>query len=550
MQLFIIIIFIIAFALIVSFLDEKRTSRTMRYFFQHSYGQKPDDNNHFADNQEEIKLYYNLIKETIPAEELVDDITWNDLEMDKIFTRINTTVSYAGEQFLFSELHKTPQNKRKAEARERRIHFFETENEKRLKTQCFLHKLSKESIHFYIPECVQTLDTQKIPFIQLYKFLFCSLLCLILGAIITGNTWLTYAVGINFLINLALYALNKMKYEFYLDSLYGIIHTIKIGKSLSDLYDDTELSAQPHIKNLNKISNIVLLLEHKKQMGFSGDILGLVSDYILGALMWDFILYDKVTKLLFERKEDFFSIYEFVGEIDLCIAVASFRKSLEYYCIPEFSEKDFAMTGLYHPLIENAIKNDFHMEKNIILTGSNASGKSTFIKASCINLILGQSIHTCTAQTMILPDVKILTSMSVRDDISSGESYYMKEIKYLYRIIKDSCGKRLLFCGIDEILRGTNTKERIAASLAILQYLSKANCLLMVATHDLELATSLDNVYDNYYFCESVQNGDVVFDYKLRQGICNSYNAIRLLESIGFPKEIIEEAKKGIKKKE
>lgn len=145
---------------------------------------------------------------------------------------------------------------------------------------------------------------------------------------------------------------------------------------------------------------------------------------------------------------------------------------------------------------------------------------------------------------MVIPNARVMTSIAIRDDILSGESYYMKEIKYLKRMIAGGRGKRMVICGIDEILRGTNAMERVAASIAILNYLAEQNCLIMVASHDHELARTLADKYVNYYFCETVRDGDVVFDYKLRAGISNTYNAILLLQTVGFPREIVEEARK------
>ncbi len=147
---------------------------------------------------------------------------------------------------------------------------------------------------------------------------------------------------------------------------------------------------------------------------------------------------------------------------------------------------------------------------------------------------------------MELPNARIFTSMAIRDDIASGESYYMREIKYLKRMIEKSGEPRMLICGIDEILRGTNTAERIAASIAILNYLHDKNCLLMVATHDLALANTLCETYAPYYFCETFEGHDVVFDYTLRKGICNTHNAIQLLQTVGFPAEIVAQARENV----
>ncbi|MBU5437222.1 hypothetical protein KQI42_04325 [Tissierella sp. MSJ-40] len=111
------------------------------------------------------------------------------------------------------------------------------------------------------------------------------------------------------------------------------------------------------------------------------------------------------------------------------------------------------------------------------------------------------------------------------------------------RIIQSLNEERFVICVIDEILRGTNTEERIAASASILRYLYKKNCIAIVASHDIELTQILDSMYDNYHFTEQIQEKDITFDYKIRKGASNSKNAIKLLEYVGFPDEIIIEAR-------
>ncbi|MBO5069575.1 MAG: hypothetical protein J6C37_04355, partial [Roseburia sp.] len=253
-------------------------------------------------------------------------------------------------------------------------------------------------------------------------------------------------------------------------------------------------------------------------------------------------------------------------------SVASFRASLPGYCLPEFGrgrqgqygewEQDKCRErgqeqcneyereqrgwllgkGIYHPLLEQAVRNDFILKRGCMITGANASGKSTFIKAVAVNSILAQTIHTCMAEQFRMPRMRILTSMAVRDDILSGESYYIREVGYLKRIV-NAVGEELpVLCLIDEILRGTNTAERLAASEAVLTYLAKKNCLAVVATHDMELAEKLVDLYDCYYFQSEIREDDILFDYKIRKGFGQTKNAVKLLSYMKFPVEIVEMA--------
>lgn len=132
--------------------------------------------------------------------------------------------------------------------------------------------------------------------------------------------------------------------------------------------------------------------------------------------------------------------------------------------------------------------------------------------------------------------------MAVKDDLVAGESCFIREIRYLKRILDSLNEGKMTLCAIDEILRGTNTWERIRASRAILDYLADKNCIALVATHDKELIELMGDAYANYHFSEEIGTEDITFSYKLLPGPATSHNAVKLLEFAGFPKEIITAA--------
>ena len=164
-----------------------------------------------------------------------------------------------------------------------------------------------------------------------------------------------------------------------------------------------------------------------------------------------------------------------------------------------------------------------------------------------INAILAQTIHTCSARSYEGGCYRIFSSMALRDDLANGESYYIVEIKSLKRIMDaalDASASPLL-CFVDEVLRGTNTVERIAASTQILHQLSiRRGVYCFAATHDIELTHLLDGDYDNYHFEEDVKDHDVLFSYHLMSGRAQSRNAIKLLEVIGFTQDITQKSQK------
>ena len=525
--------------------DWRHEKKKQRKWIKDHYGIKPQQ---AKKSYELAGIYWEEFGGEYPEDEIIDEVTWNDLDMNYVFDRINNCISFAGEQLLYSKLHHLPKERAYQKQLEEQITYYETNSDKREQMQLHLSRLGKEESNFYLPLFISNLEMLGISNIWFYRGLQVLLVIAVLFAIFSGQSAAFLAALVVFLFNAVVYAVKKAEHEIYLDALGGIIRLVKVTNSL--LHDKQQPVVQipdnirRDLKLFRKMTRMVGILQKKKQAAVSGDMIGMLRDYLIGATLWDFTNYDKIIRFLRGKEENFMEIYQFTGMIDMSISVASFRKSLPFYCIPKFTrEKILRMEELYHPLIQEPVCNTVTLDNHCMITGSNASGKSTFIKAVVINAILAQNIHTCTAKHFTLPSAGIITSMAIRDDIMSGESYYMKEIKYLNRIIENLSDNRIVICAIDEILRGTNTRERIAASAAVLKYLSKANCLALIASHDVELIEHLGDNFYYYYFCDRMSDKDIKFDYKIQEGISNTNNAIRLLEYVGFPEEIITEAR-------
>ncbi|NFA12198.1 DNA mismatch repair protein MutS [Clostridium botulinum] len=276
--------------------------------------------------------------------------------------------------------------------------------------------------------------------------------------------------------------------------------------------------------------------------------MAIIRDYIKMFFLLDVIKFEKTNLIIGKNKDDLKNIYEFIGTIDCCISIASYRKSLKYYTKPVFvslhGSKQLEFKDMYHPLIKEPVSNSCEIYKSILITGSNASGKSTFLKTVAINSILGETIYTCLANKYKSPYFKIYTSMALRDNLTGNDSYYIVEIKSLKRIMENINDKIPCLCIIDEILRGTNTVERIAASSEVLNSIANGNCLCLSATHDLELTSILNIVFDNYHFQENITRDKIIFDYKLYHGISKTRNAIKLLSIMGYNDVIVSNAEK------
>jgi DNA mismatch repair ATPase MutS len=239
-------------------------------------------------------------------------------------------------------------------------------------------------------------------------------------------------------------------------------------------------------------------------------------------------------------------IFEIVGYLDAMIAIASYRKQFSNYCHPVFSEsKIFSVDKVFHPLVVNPIPNDFTFDaKCLLVTGSNMSGKSTFLKILGVNAILAQTLNMCFAEKYEAPFIKVISSIERSDDLINGKSYYMSEVESILRIINSSKTEDVHLFLIDEIFRGTNSIERTAGSIEVLRFLNNQKDFVIVATHDLQLTDILSSSYKNFHFRETMTDTGLLFDYKLHPGKSNSKNAIALLEYVGYPKSIVDGAKK------
>ncbi len=258
-------------------------------------------------------------------------------------------------------------------------------------------------------------------------------------------------------------------------------------------------------------------------------------------------------------------IYEVVGELDALQSIASYKEGLaddiitsKPIFIPnneERSETPFLIKAeeVIHPLIKEPIPNSFTFSKNgIIITGSNMAGKSTFLRLVGVNALLSQTIYMVFAKEYKSIFLNIISSISQTDNLTEGKSFYLTESERLLKIINSTNDKNIsdkdnitTLCLLDELLKGTNSYEREKASKAIMKYLLNRDTLSIIATHDIGLAKDLENKFECYYFVDNVdsENG-LDFDYKMKDGISNTSNVIRLLEYLKYPKEIYEEAYK------
>ncbi|MBR5420704.1 MAG: hypothetical protein IK115_06105 [Lachnospiraceae bacterium] len=473
----------------------------------------------------------------------IDDITASDLELDRLFCEMNLTYSAAGEEVLYHSL-RTPLFDEKEIARRReQIAYFREHAAERAELQLAFANMGKRgrySIYDYL-DFSDTLSERKS---LAYHFLAPLLLLAAVGLLFVSAGAGILALIAAIVFNMSWYFKEKNYVQPHVATLKAVIEELKCGEKLLGKSCEALKEEEERLKELLKE-----LSPLKKGAGLifsgddrSGDPLEILGDYSNMIFHIDLILFYRIFRQLQDKKEQIDVLHGLMGYVEMLIAVGSYMEALKNCCEVSFDGKESAKE-LYHPLIEDPVTNDYSLDGCMLLTGSNASGKSTFLKTVAINQLLGQCYGFACASEFHTEFHRIYSSMALRDDLAHSESYFVVEIKAMRRILEagEEEGPRIA-CYVDEVLRGTNTIERIAASTRILKSMAERGFLVLAATHDIELCELLEKEYNNYHFEEEIKEGDVLFNYRLQKGKATSRNAIKLLSVMGYDQAIVKEA--------
>ncbi|MBP5564723.1 MAG: hypothetical protein J6X45_03245, partial [Lachnospiraceae bacterium] len=521
--------------------ESNRRLKRLRIKAKESYG-KLNDTFLSPDEMESVKkLFYRY-----QTEESIDDITASDLEIDEIFNRFNTALSAPGRDFFYRMLRTPKYDKTELEKLNRKVEAISTDEAKRDDIRSIFLAISKmNGVNFF--ECIDYFET--IP----EKSVVSELLPTIFMVASVAAIFINSGLGIFMLIgtlgyNVYTYYKSRGIIESYIVCFSYMAKLIKSASKLTEIKIDALSEEYEELEKITKklrpLTKRVGLVVGSSNTTGAGSPLDIVADYTKMFFHTDIIAFYKMLRIFKEQKDNVEEIYILTGKIESYIVIASLRTALPEFCIPEVSE-GIAGENIYHPLIENPVKNSIVARKGVLITGSNASGKSTFLKTVLLNVLFAKTIYTCMADAFVVDDYIMFSSMSLRDDLLHKDSYFMVEIKALKRIFDyaNAHPDRKVLCFVDEVLRGTNTIERIAACTQILKKLSDMGVLTFAATHDIELTSLLEEQYDNYHFDEEIRDDDVLFNYMIKPGKATSKNAIKLLSIMGFSDDIVDRAK-------
>lgn len=477
------------------------------------------------------------------SEDSIDDITWNDLNMDDIYRQMNYCKTSAGDEYLYYLLRSPYVKEQDWTEFEEKTEYYRTHPKERLQLQLILHKMGftgKYSIYDYL-ENLDTLGKRSSA-----KDILCVAAFALAIVICFFNIgWGLTLIFVVLLYNLITYFKSKAEIDPYITSfryIFRILREIEeIKKCKHEVITDEVEQLTKLYHKFDRFTRFSYLIMSPGRM--SGDMMEMGLDYIRMFLHLDIIKFNSMLKEVNKYRSEINEMLTLIGKMDVVLSVGEYRTYLGIYCLPSYQKDTYEAKALYHPLLSDPVKNDVAVKRSVLITGSNASGKSTFLKTVAVNAILAQSIHTVCADSFSADYFRVFSSITLKDNIFEGDSYYMTEIKSIKRILDASKEEKApVLSFVDEVLRGTNTTERIAASGIILQQLAESRGFCFAATHDLELTEILKHYYDNVHFEEKVEGGDIVFPYRLQTGPATTRNAIALLKIMGYDNAITQKA--------
>ncbi|MHB8135928.1 MAG: MutS family DNA mismatch repair protein [Anaerolineaceae bacterium] len=360
----------------------------------------------------------------------------------------------------------------------------------------------------------------------------------------------------------AIYLFKYQEYKSLFEEAFTLNQSLQTIKSTFKLLETYPYPASDHLREIvsgftragsqpSKILRKITWITSAASLQ-NNQILWLVVNVLIPWDLWFAKILDSYKTQLTQLVPGWLDIWY---EIDALASLANFAYLNPEYHFPDVLDADSSLnypiiqaSELGHPLIsaDNKVTNAFNvneMGEIALITGSNMSGKSTFLRTMGVNLVLAYAGAPVNATQMKLVLLRLFTCIQVSDSLADGFSYFYAEVRRLKSLLDLASDgqKHPVFYLIDEIFRGTNNQERRIGSQSYVRKLAKSSACGMISTHDLELAKlgNENNHILNYHFRDDVVNDRMVFDYKLRSGPSPSTNALKIMKNEGLPVEEI-----------
>ena len=470
--------------------------------------------------------------------EWLDDTTIEDLELADVARHLDRTVSAVGAQHWWRWLVGPAQRTAVLDRREQLIAAMDAPTRESLRRE--LQPIDESDVA-YIPLLLWSNPTRFPAKVLLLRVLAFAIVASSIIAIVYPA--MIFAIALLFLVN--------TKLDDFIDArLSRQVRAFEMFGSL--LRVATRINKQPWVPSTMRTeiaAELAALAPVRRRVAWltPRDKVDPLDFYGLfrAALLIRAIAFSRCIDEMPLYRDHMRTLHRLVGELDAAQAVATLRAERADVCVPQLHEgrADLHVLDLRHPAIVGAIGNDLDAGAgSMIITGSNMSGKSTFLRTIAVNAVLAQSIHTVFGQWRA-STFRIAAAMRAIDTTGEGISTYAAEVASIGRLVKAAAAvdeMPALFV-VDEPFRGTNPAVRVPIVVAVLEYLA-ANHSLFAATHDLEVANRLSTKFARGYFREldDPDSDGADFDFQLRSGTARTTNAVTLLKRAGYPQQILD----------
>jgi hypothetical protein len=490
----------------------------------------------------------------------LDDRTWDDLNLDAVFTEIDRTGSTLGQHALYHRLRSTP-DPEELEAFETLVSTLEADTALRERAQLALGRL--QDPHGYDVWWLargDAIESRRLD--ALFPLLTVATLALV------STVWVWPAlvpalIGLLVLNVLVRYATDRRigALATAFRQLPPLVATAESLRRLMQGRANPLIAAlerdTPGLRRVKTIGRWVtgdpfmLSVSPNPLAIVASDVVSAIYEYLNLALLLDATGVYFAAADIRARGPAFTRVVAALGDVDAALGVGSYRAGRNDWTRPRFVSPGSAalLADLVHPLVPDAVPNTItlHPGRGVLVTGSNMSGKSTCLRTVGVGAVMAQTINTCLASRYEAPRLAVQSSIGRADDLLSGRSYYIVEVERLLSLVAVSASRTPHLFLLDELFRGTNAIERIAAGQAILMALvgdgaHKTLHTALAATHDGELVDLLPDAYDAHHFGDAIGPDGLTFDHRLRSGPATSRNAIALLRLHGATASIVESA--------
>jgi hypothetical protein len=467
------------------------------------------------------------------TENAIDERTWSDLDLDDVVAKLDTTRSGVGQQILYHVVRTPRFDVERLHAREAAIGRAVEKREALTRELTKLSALDLYDLH-------QLFDGElppRPPSVAIFPAIsVASLLAVIATFIVPQALFALMALA---LVSFTIHFTYRRKIWPFIQPVTVLKRLLDCGERIARITGDVQL--RDDARDLAPLRQSTRWLVLEQMQSAAGGLADILYGYLNMFLLLDVNAFVFSLETIRARRVELQRLFTSVGMWDAMLAVADFRN--EHTIVPTFIDapREAHFTRIAHPLIDGAIPNDLDLRgRSILVTGSNMSGKTTFLRTIGVNAVLAQTIHTVVAREYRAPLLHVRTSIGKSDSLMEGRSYYLREVDDIRALVEASSSSEPHLFIVDELFRGTNTRERIAAGSAVLRHLNRH--LTLASTHDLELIDLLEGEYEFHHFRESIRDGDLTFDYTLHDGPSSTRNAIAILELRRFPRSVIEEA--------